>query len=193
MDTLKASVQRFYTVAGLQETLAHVTSVAVKARSMASRHGVSDQAAHLAALAHDLAAGIPVPEMPTVAERMGVQVGDADRAIPIILHGSIAAATLVTKLDIDDEDILNAVRYHTTLRAGASNLEKVVFLADKIAYDPKSPHQGDYVQAMRATESLDEAALIYLDFLLDNAWRYKWWPHPNALAAHRELVRRVPA
>jgi hypothetical protein len=101
-NTPKASVQRFYEVAGLHETFTHVTLVADEARSLAAQHSVSDQAAHLAALAHDLAAGIPVPEMPAVAEKMGVKVGDADRAIPIILHGPIAAAALITKLSIHD-------------------------------------------------------------------------------------------
>jgi predicted HD superfamily hydrolase involved in NAD metabolism len=187
------SVQRFYTAAGLDETWQHVTAVAAEARILAARHGAPDEAANLAALAHDLAAGIPVLEMPAVAESMGVRIGDADRAIPIILHGPIAAAALRAKLNLQNEDVLNAVRYHTTLRAGAGTLEKVVFLADKLAYDPKSPHQGDYVEAMRSTHSLDEAALIYLDFLLENAWRYKWYPHPNALAAYREMVRRVPS
>ena len=34
------------------------------------------------------------------------------------------------ELGIDDEDILNAIRYHTTGRAGMSLLEKVIFTAD---------------------------------------------------------------
>jgi dihydroorotate dehydrogenase electron transfer subunit len=67
-------------------------------------------------------------------------------------------------------------------------LEKIVFLADKIAYDPKSPHGGEYVPALLAVQSLDEAVLVYLDFLLDNAWRYAWFLHPHAVAAYRELA-----
>jgi predicted HD superfamily hydrolase involved in NAD metabolism len=186
-----SDVQRFYHDADLGGTLAHVTQVAAEARDLAVGHSADVAAANLAALAHDLAAVVPVDERPSVAERMGVRVGEADRAMPALLHGPIAAAVLAEKLDVRDEDLLNAVRFHTTLRAGASTLEKVVFLADKIAYDPSSAHQGEYLSALQAAGSLDEAALAYLDFLLDNTWRYRWYLHPQAVAAYRDLVGRV--
>jgi HD superfamily phosphohydrolase YqeK len=128
--------------------------------------------------------------MPSVAERMGIAVSDADCAIPMLLHGPIAAAALAAKLNIVDEPVLNAIRYHSTLRAGAGTLEKVVFLADKIAYDPSSPHQGEYLSALRATKTLNGAALTYLDFVLSNAWRYDWVLHPRTVAAYRDLVER---
>ena len=186
-----ADVQRFYRAAGKLDTLDHVTAVAAEARTLAARHGVKVDAAHLAALAHDLAAVVPVAEMPAVAERMGVKVGAADRAIPALLHGPIAAAALADRLDVRDEDVLNAVRYHSTLRAGASTLEKIVFLADKIAYDPSSPHRGEFLPALLAADSLNEAALVYLGFLLDNTWRYGWYLHPHAVAAYRDRAGRA--
>lgn len=186
-----SDVQRFYQEADLSGTLAHVTQVAAEARALAVRHSADVAAANLAALAHDMAAVVPVDERPSVAERMGVGVGEADREMPALLHGPIAAAVLTEKLDVRDEELLNAVRFHTTLRAGASTLEKVVFLADKIAYDPNSPHQGEYLPALQAAGSLDEAVLVYLDFLLDNTWRYRWYLHPQAVAAYRDLAGRV--
>lgn len=184
-------VQRFYQSAGRRDTLDHVRQVAVEARALAGRHGRDVDAANLAALAHDLAAVVPVAEMQAVAERMGVQVSEADRVMLALLHGPIAAAALAEKLDVHDKDVLNAVRYHTTLRAGAGTLEKIVFLADKIAYDPRSTHRGEYLPALRAAESLNGAILVYLDFLLDNTWRYGWHLHPHAVAAYRELVAKT--
>jgi predicted HD superfamily hydrolase involved in NAD metabolism len=184
-------VQRFYRAVDRLDTLAHVTQVAAEAQVLAVRFDADRGAANLAALAHDLAAAVPTAEMIAVAEGMGLHVGEADRAIPLLLHGPIAAAALAEKLGVRDEDVLNAVRYHSTLRAGASVLEKIVFLADKIAYDPTSPHGGEYVLALNAARSLDEAALVYLDFLLDNGWRYGWVLHPNAVAAYRDLTGRT--
>lgn len=186
-----SDVQGFYQDADLSGTLAHVTQVAAEARALAVRHGADVAAANLAALAHDLAAVVPVAERPSFAAQLGVGVSEADQALPALLHGPIAAAILAEKLDVRDEDLRNAVHFHTTLRAGASRLEKVVFLADKIAYDPSSPHEGEYLSALQCAESLDEAALAYLDFLLDNTWRYRWYLHPQAVAAYRDLVGRV--
>ncbi len=190
-DDLAADVQRFYQTMDRLDTLAHVAEVAAEARILAGRLGADVATVHLAALAHDLAVVVPAAEMPAVAKQMGIEVTNADRAIPALLHGPIAAAALAIKLAVCDEDLLNAVRYHSTLRAGAGTLEKIVFLADKIAYDPRSPHQGEYLPALQAAGSLDEAALVYLDFVLDNTWRYGWYPHPHTLAAYRQLVGRT--
>lgn len=184
-------IQRFYRSAGREDTLAHVLAVAAEARVLAGRHGAEVDAAHLAGLAHDLAAVVPVALMPTVADQMGVEVGEADRALPGLLHGPIAAAALAEKLGLRDAEVLHAVRYHSTLRAGAGLLEKVVFVADKIAYDPRSPHRGEYLPALQGADSLDGAILVYLDFLLENTWRYGWFLHPRAVAAYRDLVAKA--
>ena len=184
-------VQRFYRDAGRLDTLAHVTQVAAEARVLATRHGADREATLLAALAHDLAAVVPESGMIAFAEGMGLLLDDTDRDIPLLLHGPIAAAVLNKTLGVRDEDVLNAVRYHSTLRAGASTLEKIVFVADKIAYDPTSPHRGEYVPVQRAASTLDGAALVYLRFLRDYAPQHGWRMHPNAVAAYRELTGQV--
>jgi predicted HD superfamily hydrolase involved in NAD metabolism len=186
-----ASVRSFYEVVGRLDTLDHVTNVAAEARTLAVRHGLDLVATNLAALAHDLASIVPVAEMPAVAQQLGVSMTEADKAIPMLLHGPIAAAALAERLNVQGRAILDAVRYHTTLRPGAGALEKVIFVADKLAYDPASPHHGDYVPKMQAAGSLEESSLVYLDFLMTNAWRYRWVPHPTAVAAYRELVTQV--
>jgi predicted HD superfamily hydrolase involved in NAD metabolism len=191
-------VQQFYRAVDRLDTLDHVARVAAEARDLAARVGADCAAANLAALAHDLAVVVPAAEMAAVAEGMGLRVDEADRAIPLLLHGPIAAAALVEKLGVRHRDVLNAVRYHSTLRKGASVLEKIIFLADKIAYDPSSLHAGEYVPALKAACSLDDAArslsdaaLVYLDFLLDNGWRYGWMLRPNAVAAYCDLTGRA--
>lgn len=188
-----ADVQRFYRDAGRLDTLAHVTRVAAEARVLATRHSADQEATLLAALSHDLAAVVPESAMIAVAEGLGILVSGANRTILLLLHGPIAAAVLSKTLGVCDEDVLNAVRYHSTLRAGAGTLEKIVFLADKIAYDPTSPHGGEYLPALRAARTLEDAALVYLDFLLDNSWRYGWLLHPDAVAAYRDLTGRTRA
>ena len=186
-----ADVRRFYQAADRLDTLEHVTAVAKVAVDLAVQYGADCTKANLAALAHDLAVVVPPAQTLAVAEDMGLLSEEADRRIGPVLHGPIAAAALPEKLDIRDQDLLNAVRYHSTLRAGASVLEKIVFVADKIAYDPASSHRGEYVPALRAARSLDEAALVYIAFLRVNVSQDGGTMHPNAAAAYRELTERV--
>lgn len=54
---------------------------------------------------------------------------------------------------------------NATLKATASPLDKVIFVADKIAWDQegKPPYLGEILKALE--HSLDAAALVYLDYL----------------------------
>lgn len=49
---------------------------------------------------------------------------------PNLAHSKVAAAYMEQELGVTDRDLLNAVSYHTTGRAGMSTLEKILFLAD---------------------------------------------------------------
>ena len=79
-----------------------------------------------------------------------------------VLHAFNGAEEARFGYGIEDEDILNAVRYHTTGRAGMSPLEKLVYVADMI--EPNRTFEG--VEELRALtkKSLDlgfEACIRY--------------------------------
>lgn len=174
------------------DTWQHVQAVAEMAERLAARFAVLPEEARLAGLCHDLAAVVPKAELIAVAAAWGVPLTAADRQIPQVLHGPIAAAVVGTKWPGSDQRVLDAIRYHTTLRAGAGVLEKIVFVADKIAYDPTTP-RTDYMTAIEeaAQTSLDAAAFAYLDFVITHQTELGWKLHPNLLAAHRDLAQRA--
>lgn len=88
-----------------------------------------------------------------------VKMDDILEQQPDLIHPFWAAEVAKREYKIKDEDILNAIRYHTTGRAGMSVLEKIVFIADYI-----EPNREQF-------EGLDEARrLAYLD--LDMAMRF---------------------
>ena len=49
----------------------------------------------------------------------------------ILIEGDCKMTNLMA-LNIENEDVLNAIRYHTTGRAGMSLLEKIIYIADYI-------------------------------------------------------------
>ena len=65
-------------------------------------------------------------------------------------HAISGSAYIRVELGITDEDIINAVRYHTTGRAGMSLLEKIIFLADKV-----EPNTRDKEYTSKITAELD--------------------------------------
>jgi predicted HD superfamily hydrolase involved in NAD metabolism len=108
----------------------HVEGVVATADELARRYGVDPEKARIAAWAHDYAREWPVERWYEVAKERGVE--EPFFAVPELLHGHIVASMMPELFGIADEDIANAVRYHTSGRVGMSTLEKVVCLADYI-------------------------------------------------------------
>lgn len=184
------TVRRFLLAAGRPDTLRHVSRVAAAGRRLARRCGVPLAQVDLAATAHDLAAVVPLRAIVPVAEALGVALSAEDRAIPQVVHGAVAAAVLRQALGVTDADVLNAVTYHTTLRAGAAALEQVVFVADKLAYDPTATALGYHAAlwAARDTATLPALCWIYLDWVVREGPALGWRLHPHLLAAWETLT-----
>ncbi len=185
-----ADVRRFLRVAGRLDTLRHVSRVAATGRRLARRLGLPLGPVDLAATAHDLAAVVPLREIVATAEALGVPLTDADRAVPQVVHGAVAAAVLQQGLGVSDDDVLNAVTYHSTLRAGASDLEALIFIADKLSYDPTATALGYHpaLWAVRDMAALPGMCWIYLDWAVRAGPALGWRLHPHLLAAYAALT-----
>lgn len=137
----------------------HTEGVVSSATTLAIRFGVDVQRARLAALIHDFAREWPADKLLAYAENVEVPSGFA--SIPGLLHGPIVAAFADEWFGIQDEDLCNAVRYHTTGRIGMSRLERVIYLADAI--EPGRQYPG--VDELRgvAEQDLLQAVVLTMD------------------------------
>lgn len=108
----------------------HSVCVAKEAVKYAKRYGADEKKAEIAGLLHDITKETPLEEQLEIIEGAGFEMTDVQRNAPKLWH-SISGSIYVKKyLDIEDDDIINAIRYHTTGRKNMSLLEKIVFLAD---------------------------------------------------------------
>lgn len=183
-------VPRFLAHHGCEPTAAHCGAVAAEARRLARRFDGDPVAAGTAGWLHDASAVIPKRDRLRYAEVWGLPVLDEERALPMILHQKLSVVVGREIFGVRDPAVLAAVGCHTTLRAGAGRLDKVLFLADKIAWDqPGCPSYLSAVQDALTGEgagALDAAVCVYLRFL----WAQRaTLPviHPWLRAAHREL------
>ena len=113
-----------------EKRFAHTMGVAEEARRLAEIWGVNPEKAYLAGLIHDVAKELPFSEAKKMIEDSEL-LGEND-SFPdsVSFHGFMAVHIAKTKLNITDEDVLNAARYHTTGRVGMSLLEKIIYVAD---------------------------------------------------------------
>jgi predicted HD superfamily hydrolase involved in NAD metabolism len=166
----------------------HIEAVVAEAKRLAGLHGVDEERAALAAWGHDIARATRPDDLLRQARELGLNPHEVEEAVPILLHGPVAARLLASRYGVEDEEVLAAVRWHTTGRAGMSALEKVLFLADKVELG-KIAGWPDLEEVQRLTQTdLDRAVLRYLDLQLLEVVRQGWLLHPDILAARNQLL-----
>ncbi|WP_245630164.1 bis(5'-nucleosyl)-tetraphosphatase (symmetrical) YqeK [Alicyclobacillus acidiphilus] len=162
-DALVRELKRTLSVQRFQ----HVEGVVASAEQLAQKYGVSVRKARTAAWLHDLAREWPREQLLSTVRTFPLPDGFED--VPALLHGPIAAHIGKTQFGILEEDILDAVRYHTTGRPNMTPLDLVLFVADAI--EPGRTYGGVEEIREASQRSLEEAARISIDgtlrFMLD--------------------------
>jgi HD superfamily phosphohydrolase YqeK len=158
-------VPAFLTYHGYSHTAAHCAEVAAEAARVARLVGEDEQLAATAGWLHDTSVVFPNDERLENANALGIDVLPEEADFPMIIHQKLSVALAREVFGIREASVLSAVGCHTTLKAGASRLDKVLFVADKLAWDQagKPPFRDAMLAAL--DQSLDHAALAYLRYL----------------------------
>ena len=138
----------------------HTLGVAYTAASLAMKHN-SDTSnanlvkrAYLAGLLHDCAKCMSDERKLRICDKNGISCSDIELQHPYLLHGKVGAHIARKKFKIKDEDILQAITWHTTGRPNMSLLEKIIFIADYIEPSRKPVPELDLIRRL-AFEDLD--------------------------------------
>lgn len=129
----------------------HILRVVDTAEDLAKRHGVDVDKVKLAAQFHDFYKYKEDDLLLKEARRLGLADDPMLRAFPQILHAHVAAEAARLDYGIEDEEILEAIRYHTTGIDHMSKVAEVVFLADYL--EPMRNFDG--VEALRIAAKRD--------------------------------------
>ena len=164
----------------------HSLAVMERAVFLAEKFGADVEKARLAGLLHDVMKDTEEKILLQFIENSDILLTYADRAAPQLWHAIGGAAYLRLQLRIEDGDVLNAVRYHTTGRAGMSLLEKVIYLADLTSADRSYP---DVEKTRKIVDrNLDQGMLYSMKFLICDLVSREKPLHPDTLACYQELV-----
>jgi len=175
---------------GRADTVGHSMRVAAEAKRLALHWGEEAAGAETAGWLHDVSAIVPVEERVGLAEDLGLDVLPEERAFPMIMHQKLSAAIAQAVFGISDPAVLSAIGCHTTLKAGASPLDKIVFVADKMQWDQAG--DAPYLRAITGAveRSLDQAVLVYLDYL----WQQRATlpvVHPWVVQAYHQTLNKL--
>lgn len=164
----------------------HSVNVSREAVRLAEIHGADVHKAELAGLLHDVMKDAGKKEQLALLTQYGVKLTPIEQNAPKLWHAMAGAVYVRKILKIRDKDVLNAIRYHTTGRAGMSLLEKIIFVAD--CTSTERDYKG--VEKMRklAATDLDGAVEEELADSLENRLDDRTPMHPDTVEAYNEIL-----
>lgn len=163
----------------------HTVCVAAAARRLAAAYGEDKKRAMLAAYLHDIAKELPPEKLRRLADYGELAGITGNRPVFPVLHAFAGARLAEQKFGIKSPDLLNAIRYHTTGRAGMSRLEKIIFVADYISADRR--YETAKIVRRAAELSLELAAAEELRLSIEHLQSKRVEIMPLTIAAYNDL------
>lgn len=144
----------------------HSVNVADMCFKLATIHGEDSVKAYTAGILHDIHKEIDPELMKREVLASGMNVDPVELDTQKLWHGIAGAYFCKTELKIDDEDIINAIRYHTVGRANMSKLEKIVYLGDLVSMERDYPEVEKFRKF--TMEDLDNAMFEAMKWSIPN-------------------------
>ena len=145
----------------------HSIAVAEQAKLYAEAHGLDTEKAQKIGLMHDIAKYMSDEDSLQYVKDNNIELDEDEMEIVDILHGPIAADICKKKYGFDDE-MCEAIKNHTTAKAGMGKLAELLYCADKTDTTRKYNDVEDYRKL--AFESLEECTYAIIVWYL-NAYR----------------------
>lgn len=163
----------------------HTLGVMETAVRLSRKYGADEDKADRAALLHDYCKYWPVERQRQAVEEQEVLRDVLDYDKPL-WHAPAAAAVAVKDFAVQDREVLDAIRYHTTGRPGMTLLDKIICLADYI--EPGRDFPG--VDAIRhlADQSLERALLAGFDSTISHLLAQGVRIYPLMIEARNYLI-----
>lgn len=162
----------------------HSLRVAKTASNLAEIYGLDEEKAYLAGVLHDCA---------KYNEKKYIDKLDIDISnYPVssetdpVLHSFLGAELAKKVYNINDEDLLSAISFHTTGKANMSKLEKIIFIADAI--EPARDFKGIEDIRKESVVNLDETMLMLLDSSIKFLISKKSTINPLSIEARNYLI-----
>ena len=142
----------------------HVLGTEQEAVCLAEKYGADVTKARIAALLHDCTKKLDMDEQLALCRQYAIPLDELEQKALKLLHSKTGAAIARDVFAVDDE-IYNAILYHTTGKPDMTLLEKIIYLADYI--EPTRDFPG--VETLRKTvyEDLDRGLLLGLTMTID--------------------------
>ena len=163
----------------------HSVEVAKSAAYLSEKYGGDREKMILAGLLHDVLKEAGKEEIFGYVEKYGMHLSVLEEKTPKLWHAPVGAEYIRNELNIQDEEIIDAVKYHTTGRKNMTLSDKILFIADFISAD--RDYNGADEMRERAEVSLEHAMDMGLSFTITDLVENGRPVHPDTIDAYNDI------
>ncbi|WMM23830.1 HD domain-containing protein [Tissierella sp. MB52-C2] len=158
----KKDIESYFLMHDELDKYEHTLDVVRELYNIEKQIGSIEQGSDIACYCHDLGRVVDNDEILEFCIENNIEITDEEKQMPSILHQKISKRIAKSVFGIEDENILNAIRYHTTSRRQPSKIEIEVLLADKLSWKEEGYEKlvNDIREALK--HSREKAILHYL-------------------------------
>ena len=167
----------------------HVLSVRELALDLAKKYGADLRKVNLAALLHDCAKWMKNSEQYEAAASHKIQLDEVERHNPSLVHALVGAMLAVSRFDVDNPEILNAIRIHTTGSGKMTLIDKILYVADFA--EPKRNHAEAHVVRELAYQDLNRAVFEVSRYKIEHLLSKGVLIHPYTIDAYNSALQEI--
>ena len=171
------------------ERYTHVISVRELALDLAKKYDANLRNVNLAALLHDCAKWMRISEQYEAAANHEIQLDEVERHNPSLLHALIGVEFAVSHFDVDDPEILNAIRNHTTGSGKMTLIDKILYVADFA--EPKRDHPEAHAVRELAYQDLNKAVFEVSRHKIEHLLAKGVLIHPHTIDAYNNALQEI--
>lgn len=164
----------------------HSMCVSKEAVYLANKYGADAKSAEIAGILHDITKEATKEEHLELLNSVGYKLDRIEANSMKLWHQITGSIYCQTKLKIDNQDILNAIRYHTTGRYNMSLLEKVLFIADFTSED-RDYEDVDIIRE-KSRISLEDAIVYGLTYTIKDLASRNLAISTDSLAIYNQTI-----
>lgn len=169
-----------------EERYQHSWQVSKLAEEIAEYYHVSSKKAKIVGLIHDCAKDYSYVQLQKLMDQYNIRLNKIEKHIPGIWHAYVGAEMARDIFRISEQEMIDAIKYHSTASRHLSCLGKILYIADKI--EPGRNIENIHKVRRIVWQDIDEALLGLLNQELKQLISRNLLIHPSTLQARNEIL-----
>lgn len=173
----------------LEKRYNHSIGVMKTAVSLAKRYGVDEEKAAIAGLLHDCAKNFSKDDMIALCAEYGICLDSIMKKSTGLIHGFLGAEVAKREYGVCDEQIYDAIYFHTVGKPDMNLLTQIIYIADGI--EPLRHYDGvDRIREL-AEEDLDRALVLQIDYTIKSVLSRGGLLHTNTVDTRNYYLEKI--